>query len=525
MDIETGNPVTPATLFVAGSISKPVTIMGALRLVQEQKLSLDRNINDFLTSWKLPDNDLTKGHPVTLRLLASHNGGTTVHGFRGYAEGEPVPTIVQILDGDSPANSAPIRVDLTPGTVWRYSGGGVTIVQLAMSEAEHRSFQELMSDKVLEPIGMTSSSYEQNLSTDRRSLAATGHDGAGKVVQGKRFKYPEMAAAGLWTTPTDLAKFAIEAGLSAQGKSNKVLRTLLARLMVTPRLAIEGTDSMALGFFLERHGGAVYYGHGGEDMGFIAQLVAHREGGYGAAIMTNAEGRAADLIDEILRSIAREYGWQGYVPPAVETIALTPLALDALAGRYRIGSDNVLDVRRDGDHLLGKETESEAYPLLPVTPVEFVRTDREAKYTFSTKENGAGVVVVSRQRGSDSAARITDGFTVPLERLNEGKIQEAIDGYRSIRQHDAKDRAVDEGRLNSLGYRFLRQKNYDAAIAVFGLNVEFYPDSWNVYDSLGEGYMNQGDRERAIENYQRSLQLNPKNTNGERMLEKIRGMK
>ncbi|MCX6575476.1 MAG: serine hydrolase, partial [Candidatus Aminicenantes bacterium] len=229
-DNETKEPVTEKTLFVAGSISKPVAVMGALRLVQEGKLSLDANINTFLTSWKLPENAFTAKQPVTLRRIVSHSAGLTVHGFRGYAPGEPFPTLIQILDGAAPANSAPIVVDMEPGTKWRYSGGGLTIMQLALIDVEKKPFPEILREKVLEPIGMTSSSYEQTIAPDRLKLAASGHNASGKVIEGKRFIYPEMAAAGLWTTPTDLAKFAIEVGRSVRGESNRVLSIEMARL-------------------------------------------------------------------------------------------------------------------------------------------------------------------------------------------------------------------------------------------------------------------------------------------------------
>jgi CubicO group peptidase (beta-lactamase class C family) len=525
MDAETDNPVTEQTLFVAGSISKPVAIMGALRLVEEKKLSLDGNINDYLTSWKLPENDFTKASNVTLRLLASHNAGTTVHGFRGYAPGEIVPTIVQVLDGLSPANSQPVRVNLEPGTRWRYSGGGTTIVQLAMSDVEKRPFTEIMRTKVLEPIGMTSSSYEQVLSSERLALAASGHHDGGAVIQGKRFVYPEMAAAGLWTTPTDLAKFVIEAGLSARGTSNKVLSTAMARLMVIPRMATAEIDSMALGFFIGRHGTSAYFGHGGADEGFVAQVIAHREGGYGAAVMTNSDGRPMPLIREILRSIAAEYGWDGYLPAPVDVISLDPATLDKDSGRYRLGSDNVLAVRRDGDHLMAQESGGGEFTLLPISATEFIRTDREARYSFPSEGEHAGSLVILAPERAATAPRMVDASLVPIEHLRQGKFSEASEGYRSIRKSNAKDEAVNEDRLNNLGYEFLAEKKHDAAIALFMLNAEFYPESWNVYDSLAEGYMTRGDRELAIENYGRSLRLNPKNTNGERMLERLKGMK
>jgi CubicO group peptidase (beta-lactamase class C family) len=515
MDNETKEPVTEKTLFVAGSVSKPVADMGALRMVQEGKLTLDEDINKVLVSWKVPENEFTKTEKVTLRRITSHSAGVTVHGFRGYAAGEPIPTLIQILNGEPPANSAPIRVDLVPGTQWRYSGGGLTIMQQAMIDVEGKPFPEIMREKVLEPIGMTSSSYEQTMGPDRIKLAASGHYGDGRVIEGKRYAYPEMAAAGLWTTPTDLAKFALEVQRSLKGESNKVLSQKTVRLMVTKQISIAPSQDMALGFFLQDNDN--YFGHGGQDIGFICQLIARKDGGYGAVVMTNSDGRGGELIGEILRSIAKEYDWQGYLPTPVEVVALAPDKLESFTGRYRLGSDNVLSLKIEGGKMFGQEVGEQEFELLPVSEQEFVRRDRGARYVFS----GTREVTIRSASGQQTGARLSEGVKVPLEYLIEGKLDLAAEGYRDIRKQDAKDPAVNEGRLNLLGYAFLGRHNYAAAIEVLKLNVEFYPDSWNVYDSLGEAYMNAGEKDLAIKNYKKSLELNPKNAGGQKMLEKL----
>ena len=216
--IESGSatPVTPTTLFQAGSISKPVAAAGALYLVEAGKLALDENVNEKLKTWKVPDNEFTKNQKVTLRRLMSHTAGLTVHGFPGYDVDAPLPTLVQILNGEKPANTPPIRVDLVPGTQVRYSGGGVTIEQLLMMDVSGKPFPALLREIVLDKIGMADSSYEQPLPAPRAAKTASGTDANGKVVHGRWHIYPEMAAAGLWTTPTDLGKFAIEIALSRQ---------------------------------------------------------------------------------------------------------------------------------------------------------------------------------------------------------------------------------------------------------------------------------------------------------------------
>jgi CubicO group peptidase (beta-lactamase class C family) len=164
-------PVTTETMFQAASISKPVAATGALALVEKGLLSLDEEANAKLKSWKVPENDFTKEQKVTLRRLASHSAGLTVHGFRGYAAIEAVPTTVQVLDGQKPANSAPVRVDVLPGSLWRYSGGGITVMQLMMADVTGKPFPALMRELVLDKIGMNSLCHRNMRCAPRPAIA------------------------------------------------------------------------------------------------------------------------------------------------------------------------------------------------------------------------------------------------------------------------------------------------------------------------------------------------------------------
>ena len=227
-------PVTTDTLFQAGSISKPVSALGMLALVEKERLSLDADVNGVLKTWKVPENDLTKTERVTLRRLLSHSAGLTVHGFPGYAVGTTVPTLVQVLDGNKPANTAAIRVDLLPGSKWRYSGGGYTVAQQLVIDVAGQSFPAFMHATVLKPLGMTASTFEQPLPAEKAALTATGHLPTGaRPVPGRWHIYPEMAAAGLWTTPSDLARFAIAVQDAVAARATPVISTKLTREMLT----------------------------------------------------------------------------------------------------------------------------------------------------------------------------------------------------------------------------------------------------------------------------------------------------
>jgi len=295
-------PVTPKTLFQAGSISKPVTVAAALSMVEAGKLSLDQNVNDQLKSWKVPDNEFTQTQKVTLRRIMSHTAGLTIHGFPGYDVDAPLPTVVQVLNGEKPANTAPVRVDAIPGTKAVYSGGGVTIEQLLMTDVSGKPFPTLLRETVLDKVGMPDSSYEQPLPPARAAATAWGTYVNGEPVHGKWHIYPEMAAAGLWTTPTDLAHFAIEIALSKNGKSNCILSQKMTNEMLTPVL-----DEVGLGFFLEKENPDVF-GHSGADEGFQALLTMNYDTGNGVVIMADSDNGIA-VAGQLLRSVAREYNW------------------------------------------------------------------------------------------------------------------------------------------------------------------------------------------------------------------------
>src|SRR5579864_676587 len=186
-----GEPVTTETLFQASSIGMPVTAVAVLRLVELGKLNLDADVSQYLRSWKLPTNKFTEQKKVTLHELLSHTAGATVHGFEDYAVGKQVPTLVQVLNGESPANSAPVTIDFAPGSQFRYAGGNYAIIQQILIDVTGESFPDLMRELVLQP------------------LVVTPYDKDGNAIEGGPRTSPVMAVGGLWTTPSDLALFAL----------------------------------------------------------------------------------------------------------------------------------------------------------------------------------------------------------------------------------------------------------------------------------------------------------------------------
>ena len=379
-EVDGSTPVTADTMFQAASISKPVAAMGMLALVEKGLLNLDEDVNAKLKSWKVPDNDLTKDQKVTLRRLASHSAGLTVHGFRGYAPGEAVPSVIQILDGQKPANSAAVRVDLLPGSKWRYSGGGITVMQLLMTEATGKEFPALMRELVLDKIGMKNSTYEQPLPANKTAKAAMGHRASGEIVKGKFHTYPEMAAAGLWTTPTDLAKFAIEIQQSKAGKSNKVLSQAMIVQMLTKQ-----SGDYGLGIGLGGEGNKASFSHGGSNEGFKCNLFAYSETGQGAVVMTNGDS-GSQLAAEIFRSIAREYGWPDFKPTERVAGKVNPEVFKSYVGEYEINGKVV--VTTENGKLYLQPPNSGKEELLAASETEFFLTSQNVRLLFKKDERG-----------------------------------------------------------------------------------------------------------------------------------------
>ena len=250
---------------------------------------------------------------MTPRALFSHTSGADDgFGFPGYDPSAPRPSVQQILDGQPPSNVGPVLFARPPFQGYKYSGGGITIMQLALTELTHRPFAELMADAVLEPLQMTNSSFVQPPPPATAAQLARAHDGQGKAMGTAWHVYPEQAAAGLWTTPTDLARFMIEVQTAGRGPAGKVLSQASARQMTAP----VGTGPYAVGLAMEMRGEGWYFSHGGSNWGFQADIVGHLRKGYGVAVMTNGDrGRA--LINEIEARVAAAYGWDSLDKPLV----------------------------------------------------------------------------------------------------------------------------------------------------------------------------------------------------------------
>jgi len=290
------------TAYQAGSMSKTVAAVAALRLVEQGRLALDRDVNAQLTSWHIPRTSLTRRHPVTLRRLLSMTAGINVPGFVGYRPDAMLPSLVQILDGSPPANSPPVRVIRTPGTGYAYSGGGYAIIQALMQDTAHQHFAELVKEFVLQPVGMNDSFFGQRPRAPGEKMA-TGHLASGAELPGGWRAMPEMAAGGLWSTPTDLARLLIGISKSYKGIDDPLLSQAMAREMLK-----QNGGPYGLGLAVSGSGRSLVLMKRGQNVGYRGYMLIFPATGQGIVVMANSDN-GTTLATSIIRRAASVLHW------------------------------------------------------------------------------------------------------------------------------------------------------------------------------------------------------------------------
>jgi CubicO group peptidase (beta-lactamase class C family) len=393
-----GPPVLPETLFQGASISKPVTAVAALALAQAGKLDLDGDVNLSLRKWKIPVNSFTNQSKVTLRRLLNHSAGVTITSFPGYPAGAPIPSLGDVLNGTPPANSAPIVVNHEPGARFEYSSGGYTIVQQLLTDLTDKPFPKLLEETVLKPFGMTHSSFLQPLPESDAQIAATPYQATGAPVPGGPHTYPELAAAGLWTTPTDLAHFALGVLDAWSGRNDSVLSQATTLQMLTPGLADYGLGLIVRGVSPHRR-----FQHWGFNAGFVSSMTMF-ENRDGAVIMTNG-ARGEQLISEIMHGIAVEYDWPDGQPKIRQRTMVSPQVLDRLVGTYELGPDVSIHISKQGDRLFAQATAQERFEIFPESDHTFFFTDVDAVLTFDATNQVDAAQLIFHQNGVDRVGR------------------------------------------------------------------------------------------------------------------------
>ena len=461
--------VTSTTLFEPGSISKSLNALGALKLVQENKMELDNDINNYLKSWQFPYDSISKGKKITLANLLSHTAGLSVHGFLGYDRNNKIPSLIEILDGKSPSISPAIRSVTEPNVEFQYSGGGTTISQLMIEDVSKLPYHLFMQENVLSPLGMTNSFYNQPPSSNKLKQLATGYDNDGNEIKGKFHVYPTQAAAGLWTTPTDLSKYMIDIQLSLKGKSNKVLNKHFSELHINRFLK---NADVTFGSFKQERNGEAYFFHDAANDGFRGLYFGSIEGGNGVVVLVNSDNGA--IIFELLNSVANVYNWKGWDKPKhVQTIAIDKSLHNKYKGLYAVDSTFIeITQEKDGLYYYAQGQKAKMYFT---SAVDFINIEFASEKTFVIGKSG-----------------VVEGF---IKRLNGDTLPPAKKVY------DIETADVKQNQYSEFGWYLLENKRFDEAIQVMQIGKIKNPSDIATIRNLAHCFLFKNEYKKAIDIY------------------------
>ena len=316
-DTATKRPVNTDTLFQAASITKTLTSTAVMKTLMTYHIPLDAPVNDYLKRWKIPANEFTKKHPVTILTLLNHTAAiSNPYPNGGYGYQDTLPTLTQLFLGEPPATNPPLTVTAVPGRKYSYCNGCYSILQMFLEDETSETYPALMRTLVLQPAGMTNSYFDNKLFIDAPDKVALPYNADHQRFAKAPSASPIYSTGLLWTTPTDLAKFII-ATQKSLNTSHGLLSPSQARALVTP----SSTPTRGLGFFISdkygnEHRNGKYFMHSGNNIGYLTILIGSMDGKNGAAIMINIspDWNAKDypqfeFIKDSVKVIGRYYHW------------------------------------------------------------------------------------------------------------------------------------------------------------------------------------------------------------------------
>lgn len=491
-------------------MSKGLSSLTTLALVQEGKIDLYEDVKFQLKSWQIPAHQWQDKAPVSPLLLMNHSSGT-MHSFGISIPYGSMPSITEYLNSSPALNNKATIIDHEPGTTFLYSNPGFAILQQLIEDVTMKSFSQVVQEKVFSPLEMNYSTFQQPLPPDQLKYAATGHNGYRQFAF-KQYFMPNAAAGGLWTTGNDFAKYVVELQKSYWGKSNQIISKELCVEMMSPHIS----EQYGLGLFLREIGQEKYFGHMGDNRGFFAGFLSHLTQGYAVIVLTNSN-TSPELIREITKSVAKVYEWKNFLPQPIKTIDLTIEEKEKYLGRYQISSDEVIQIIMEDDDLYfdGFIKSRMFYTGDGVFKIQ----RREGEIKFFTED---GMVkrlsyqladIIGRIPNTVSGNRLNDNEYTAMELLKMNELEQAKQAYLKIFENNPSDPDISENRLNRLGYDFIQKGEKTKALLLFELNVNFYPQSSNCYDSYAEALALTGEKEKALKNYHKALELNPGSQN------------
>lgn len=515
-------PVTTETMFSAGSISKFLMAVTALKMVEEKKIELEKPINNYLTSWKITENDFTKKTPITLRMLLSHSAGTSQTSYFGFTPSQSLPNIVEILSGAKISESRPVVVNSEPNKEFRYSGGGSMIAQLALMDVSKKSFTQLTQELLFDKLSMKNATFEQPLPSKFKKQSAWAYSST-SWFKGMPYVYPQQAAAGLYASPTELAKFFIDIQKSYIGEG-KILSKEMVQKMLTPQHNVsDGSYKEQIGigpFIMQRTDNkdpnGVYFEFTGVNAGFLAYGMASVTNGNGVIIMLNSGDDVNGLGKEIRRAVAKTYNWTNFLPDEIEPVKLTETELDKMVGRYRMSTNEVLQIRKEKNYLVEKINDGNEIYCFPIAKDTIVFTDYNIKGFFKRNQKNEVIALQNIYQEKPMLKMKDDEFS-PNELLKLKRYADAAKAFEDMK--------MNEYQITYLAYDLMNKKplNSEEVITVLNVATKQHPNSSIVFSRWGDYYLKINDKENAIKNFQKALELDPNDQQTKDILSQIIG--
>jgi len=521
-DTLTKSPVTLETMFSAGSISKLLMATTALRLVQDGKISLDTPINNYLKSWKIDENSFTKTTPITLRMLLSHKAGTSQASYFGFTPNKsPLPSIVQILNGEKISETRKVVVNSEPNKEFRYSGGGSMIAQMALMDVSGESFSNLTKAVLFNKLEMKNSTFEQPVPPKFNKQLSWGYSNA-PWYKGMPYIYPQQAAAGLYSTPSDLARFFIDLQKSFIGKG-KVLRKSIVKEMFTPQADVsDGSYKEQIGvgpFIIQRTDNkdpnGIYFEFTGVNAGFLAYGIGSVEGGNGVIVMLNSGDNQNGIGKEIRRSVAKVYNWKNFLPEEIKPVKMTDQELEKFSGRYRIGENEVLYLRKQKNYLVENINDGPDIYCFPISKDSIVFTDFNIKGSFKFNQQGE-VISLQNVYQKNPMLKMKDDEFSPNEYLKLKRYEDAKKSFKSMN--------LNEYQITYLAYDFLNRNPFDgnAVKSILEVAEEQHPNSSIVFSRWGDYFIKTNDLTKALINYEKALIIDPTDEQVKELITKLK---
>ena len=513
--------VTTETMFSAGSISKFLMAVTALKMVENEQINLEKPINNYLTSWKITENDFTKKVPRTLRMLLSHSAGTSQSSYFGFTPTQPLPNIVEILSGAKISETRPVIVNSEPNKEFRYSGGGSMIAQLALMDVSKQSFSALTQQILFDKLGMKNSTFEQPLPAKFIKQSSWAYSDA-SWFKGMPYVYPQQAAAGLYTTPTDLAKFFIDVQKSYIGNGKILSQATTTEMLSAQHKVSDGAYNEQIGigpFLIQRADNTdpngVYFEFTGVNAGFLAYGIASITNGNGVMIMLNSGDDVNGLGKEIRRAVAKVYNWTNFLPTDLNPINLPDTTLDKYVGRYRMGIDEVLYLRKEKNYLVENINEGRDIYCFPVAKDTIVFTDYNIKAGFKLNDKGEVMSLQNIYQEKPMLKMKDDEFS-PSEHLKMKKYDEAKKAFASMK--------MNEYQITYLAYDLINKKPLDinAVKTILDVAINQHPNSSIVYSRWGDYYLKINDKSNAFKSFQKAIEIDPSDKQSIDILESLK---